>query len=330
MASKKIIRRVLALLLIMGLLSFLIYSIFQVIHQRKIKKEATELAQEISRRESLFSNYSNQSRLTLKVDQDAYTNAVLNNSLFRSNIILTQASISKGEHFWVLINRHELNIHTLLGCNPWLESLHARVGDTLILPNTLGNFHFSGSNETVGTLLKLYDQDKSNLAMYNHLPETGLLNYSEVLFIPRRYPRQLSEALIKQYENRDLFSVPTDGWVRGRGFGWQMHPILKVPKLHKGIDLTTSKGTPVYAARKGTVYFAGESGGYGNLIILKHDTGFETRYAHLSKIYVRSGQKVSHTKIIGAVGSTGLSTRPHLHFEVRIYGKPVNPMRYLW
>jgi murein DD-endopeptidase MepM/ murein hydrolase activator NlpD len=112
-------------------------------------------------------------------------------------------------------------------------------------------------------------------------------------------------------------------------FGWREHPILKSRRLHNGIDFAGGHGSPIQAAGQGVVIFAGWYGGYGNSIIIDHGGGITTLYAHASQLYVREGITVKPGQAIAAVGSTGLSTGPHLHFEVRENGKPVNPLNYL-
>jgi murein DD-endopeptidase MepM/ murein hydrolase activator NlpD len=105
--------------------------------------------------------------------------------------------------------------------------------------------------------------------------------------------------------------------------GMRRHPILKKKKFHAGWDYAAPTGTPVKAAAKGKVTHAGNAGGYGKLIKIAHAEGYETRYAHLSKILVKTTQQVEAGKHIGNVGSTGRSTGPHLHFEKRLNGKPL-------
>ncbi len=122
--------------------------------------------------------------------------------------------------------------------------------------------------------------------------------------------------------------MPVEGRISS-GFGTRFHPIDKKTKFHGGIDIAVPKGTPVGAAAEGIVKFAGWKGGYGNLVIIEHPDGTQTRYGHNDKLLVAEGQKISAGEKISLSGSTGKSTGPHLHFEVRINGKPVDPQKYL-
>jgi murein DD-endopeptidase MepM/ murein hydrolase activator NlpD len=110
------------------------------------------------------------------------------------------------------------------------------------------------------------------------------------------------------------------------GFGYRFHPVLRYSRLHTGIDIGAPTGAPVYAAESGEVLHASWRGAYGRCIILLHGDGMSTLYGHLSEISVTAGQSVGRGQRIGAVGSTGLSTGPHLHFEVRRNGVPINPL----
>lgn len=112
-------------------------------------------------------------------------------------------------------------------------------------------------------------------------------------------------------------------------FGWRTHPLTGERKFHYGIDFGASKGTPIYAFEAGLVEFAGWRGGYGKAVIINHGAGKSTLYGHASKLFVRQGERVVAGQKIGKIGSTGMSTGPHLHFEVRLNNKPVNPRPYL-
>jgi murein DD-endopeptidase MepM/ murein hydrolase activator NlpD len=113
------------------------------------------------------------------------------------------------------------------------------------------------------------------------------------------------------------------------GFGYRSHPIYGSRRLHTGIDLDADSGDPIYAAGAGVVLSAGWRGGYGNCVVIDHGGGIGTLYGHMSSLGVSTGDTVGQGTRIGAVGSTGASTGPHLHFEVRTNGEPVNPVPYL-
>jgi murein DD-endopeptidase MepM/ murein hydrolase activator NlpD len=125
------------------------------------------------------------------------------------------------------------------------------------------------------------------------------------------------------------------GTVSGSGLRWPVSgPVTsgfgyRWGRLHAGIDIGAPSGTPIHAAKAGTVIFAGQQGGYGNVVIIDHGGGLSTLYAHQSRIGARDGEDVSGGDVIGYVGSTGHSTGPHLHFETRMSGSPQDPRRYL-
>ncbi|HOJ93183.1 MAG TPA: M23 family metallopeptidase, partial [Dictyoglomaceae bacterium] len=132
-----------------------------------------------------------------------------------------------------------------------------------------------------------------------------------------------------QKAQKGKLSWPVIGSISSK-FGMRPHPILGgAPLSHTGIDIAVAYGTPIKAAASGKVIYAGWYGGYGNLIILDHGGNISTLYGHLSKIVVKIGEEVAEGEIIGYVGSTGLSTGPHLHFEVRVNGSPVDPAGWL-
>ena len=111
-------------------------------------------------------------------------------------------------------------------------------------------------------------------------------------------------------------------------FGNRTHPVLKSVKFHRGVDIAVSVGTPVYSGIKGKVTFAGRKGNYGNLVEIERDDGIKVRYAHLNSIDVVTGQKVSDGEKVAETGNTGMSTGPHLHYEIIIDENPVNPLDF--
>ncbi|MHB8731941.1 MAG: LysM peptidoglycan-binding domain-containing M23 family metallopeptidase [bacterium] len=121
---------------------------------------------------------------------------------------------------------------------------------------------------------------------------------------------------------------PSRGIVTSR-FGWRIHPIFGSREFHTGVDIATRYGSPVVAARAGVVRFVGWKSGYGRIIVIAHGGGIETAYSHLSAALVNPGQRVAQGQMIGRIGSSGWSTGPHLFFEVRRNGVPMDPARYL-
>lgn len=124
-----------------------------------------------------------------------------------------------------------------------------------------------------------------------------------------------------------LMRTPIDGARMSSGFGMRHHPVLGYNKMHKGVDFAAPTGTPIFAAGDGKVEVAGWSGGYGKLVVIRHNSTYQTAYGHMSVLNVKPGQRVKQGQVIGRVGTTGRSTGPHLHFEVRAGGNQINPVK---
>ncbi len=121
---------------------------------------------------------------------------------------------------------------------------------------------------------------------------------------------------------------PTQGWISSE-FGYRISPFTGQREFHKGLDISGPEGTPIIAPAEGVAIFTGKNGAYGLSLVLDHGNGITTRYAHLLKIVIKKGEKVKRGEIIAYMGNTGRSTGPHLHYEVRLNGVPVNPLRYI-
>jgi murein DD-endopeptidase MepM/ murein hydrolase activator NlpD len=143
--------------------------------------------------------------------------------------------------------------------------------------------------------------------------------------------------VVKMSKNREqmLHAVPAIQPVSNKdlrqtasGYGWRVDPVYGTRKFHSGMDFSANQGTDVYATGDGTVIQAGWEGLYGNMVVISHGFGYVTKYAHLSSIKVQRGKKVVRGEVIGAVGNTGKSTGPHLHYEVHYKGQVMNPVNY--
>jgi murein DD-endopeptidase MepM/ murein hydrolase activator NlpD len=123
--------------------------------------------------------------------------------------------------------------------------------------------------------------------------------------------------------------MPTQGWLTSAFSSMREHPILHIARPHEGIDVTAPMGSPIEAPAAGVVSDAGWESGYGNTVTIDHGYGIVTKFAHASKLLVRTGQRVQRGQRIALVGNTGLATGPHLHYEVHVNGRPVDPLKYV-
>lgn len=174
------------------------------------------------------------------------------------------------------------------------------------------------------------------------LKEMGSQYYPEAAELEKEIDALLRKALFQEEsfsQIDDKFSndqykldhTPSVNPAQGKltsGFGYRIDPFLHCPKMHTGIDIANAPGTAIQASADGVVSFTGWLSGYGNTVKIDHGNGIQTLYGHLDKFCVRQGQEVFRGEVIATMGNTGRSTGPHLHYEVRVGGKPVNPKGY--
>jgi murein DD-endopeptidase MepM/ murein hydrolase activator NlpD len=183
--------------------------------------------------------------------------------------------------------------------------------------------------------------DRFDIIIEQDKAETGEVRHGAVLYgvidragkdrveVARYAPRGSGPDYFRENgesARKGLMRTPVDGARLTSGFGMRFHPLLAYSRMHQGVDFGARHGSPIYAAASGTAEFVGRHGGHGNYVRLSHANGLKTAYAHMSGFAIKGGQKVSQGQVIGYVGSTGVSTGPHLHYEVWLKGKPVNPM----
>jgi len=194
------------------------------------------------------------------------------------------------------------------------------------IPSTIRKAGFGGTNR----YSKLENMDNSELII-STAKRLDILS-KQVFVQTKSYDDVVKMALGKE---KMIASMPSIMPVSNRdlrrtasGWGMRIHPIYKIRRFHYGMDFTASTGTDVFSTGNGIVVSADREVGYGNVVVIDHGYGYQTHYAHLSKIKVNTGQKVNRGDVIGFVGSTGTSTAPHLHYEVSKNGKKVNPQNY--
>lgn len=200
----------------------------------------------------------------------------------------------------------------------------------------MGPVAVGGPNRTEAWLVEL-EEDGETLDTGRERREmrVGIITRSVAALKQKTQDTQtLIESLEKYFKDREVLLTSTPSIWPTRGsfaskFGMRKDPISGAPSFHKGIDIYAERGTPVMAPADGTVAFSAHRGGYGLHVVVDHGFGVKTLYGHLSKSVVKVGQKVKRGDPLGRVGSTGRSTGPHLHYEVRIHGIPQNPFRYI-
>jgi murein DD-endopeptidase MepM/ murein hydrolase activator NlpD len=156
----------------------------------------------------------------------------------------------------------------------------------------------------------------------------GLITRASALASGFRDVSDTLEANYRRFANLPSI-MPTAGWLSSQFTRSRFHPILHENRPHEGIDVTAPTGTPIVAPAAGKVVHAGMQGGLGLVVEIDHGNGIRTKFAHCSRVAVRAGQQVTRNQLIAAVGSTGLSTAPHLHYEIHVNGKPVDPLTYV-
>ncbi|MES0489300.1 MAG: M23 family metallopeptidase [Leptospirales bacterium] len=216
--------------------------------------------------------------------------------------------VKKDDSFFLVMTRTMLDHDTLSSVNQLASLWDVETGRYWLIPNTRGISVFG---------------DRSQIAQkYNITPGSVIAvpGYKDLYFIPGRSFAHEE----KEYLNLSVFSRPVVGRITSN-YGYRNDPFGNKSKFHKGVDIGCPIGTNVIAAAPGIVIYANTKGGYGNLVIIEHRNGYQSLYGHLSKFKVTVGQKVERGQTIALSGNTGRSTGPHIHFEIKRKGKPVQP-----
>jgi len=227
--------------------------------------------------------------------------------------------VKKRDNFWKVLSRTSLDMDTLISVNCLDSPKDLFPGKILFIPNMRGIIA-SGKNKKF--ILKNLKQNRVGIKYLLKINKITNLN-KKYIFIPCGKISSMERSLFLGTG----FAPPLKKGRRSSGFGRRRNPFNhRRIQFHPGIDFACSVGTRVYSTRGGTVEFVGYSGGYGKLVIIVHSGGYKSYYGHLSKIKVKKGMKVKAGRVIAFSGNTGLSTGPHLHFEIRKHNRPINPV----
>lgn len=229
-----------------------------------------------------------------------------------------------GDTLSAIATRHGLRMDTLVSFNQLDDVRRMQIGQELRIPNRDGLLYTVKRGDTLESIALSYGTSATAILDANDLLSTNI-RIGEVLFVPEARMNQTELAIVLG----DAFRWPAQGRFTS-GFGMRRDPFTGVRRFHNGIDLANVPGSGVVAAMSGTVvHIESQPGNYGRFVIVRHDKGYQTLYAHLDSWSVRVGQRVTQGQRIGNMGNTGRSTGPHLHFSIIRNGTFVDPMRYL-
>ncbi len=259
--------------------------------------------------------------------------------------------VTMGDSLWSIANSQNVELDTLVGSNTFKSST-LQPGLALRIPNQDGIFYKMKQGDSAASVAKRYQVSLDRVKKVNPTVDLVSLKPGDEMFLPGARPEAVAEskaanvkkspstsqkvvaskgsssAKVSSSSSSRLYRWPVMGRINSP-FGWRRHPITRRRDFHTGIDIKASRGVSVKSARDGKVVYAGWMGGYGKVAVVDHGNGESTFYAHCSQLFVSQGKSVRQGDVVGSVGTTGRSTGPHLHFEVRKGNSPVNPLQFL-
>ncbi|MDR1650012.1 MAG: LysM peptidoglycan-binding domain-containing M23 family metallopeptidase [Synergistaceae bacterium] len=247
--------------------------------------------------------------------------------------------VAQGDSLWSIASAQNLEVDTLVGSNVFKNSI-LQPGMVLRIPNQDGIFYTFKNKDKIEAVAKRYKVSLDKIRKVSPTIDLVSLKPGNEIFLPGARPEAIAETPPAKGKTEKASAANASGgtsrsyrWpVMGKinsPFGWRRHPITRRQDFHTGLDIKAAAGTVIRSSRSGRVAYAGWMAGYGKVVVVEHGDGQSTLYAHCSSLLVRQKDKVSVGQNIARVGSTGRTTGPHLHFEVRNGNSPVNPLKYL-
>ncbi len=256
----------------------------------------------------------------------------IKNYPFNPGVELTIYKVSQGETLWSLRKKFNITIDTLISANPHLKGLDLSENKTIVIPSKNGSLFTFDDYRDVGKMHSLMWGENKILGDYK--PKIFRIispDDMRLVFFENEKPLVVNNDIQKIYAYKMTFADPLDAGFYSSMYGDRVNPIYgENVEFHNGVDIATRTGTPIKSVRSGIVFFAGWREGFGYTVIIQHEDGYGTFYAHCSKLFAKQGQWVNQGENIAAVGSTGRSTGSHLHYTVMRHGKLLNPLKFLW
>jgi murein DD-endopeptidase MepM/ murein hydrolase activator NlpD len=226
--------------------------------------------------------------------------------------------VDDGDTLSELAKKFGVSMDTICGSNDLHSYDLIPTGKKLRIPNKDGILHTIGKGQNINDIAKRYRVSVEKIFAENNKKNFDFISVGETIFVPDAKPTDVFPGFMWPAQNPRITS----------GFGWRRNPINGIRHFHEGLDIRSNYQN-IRATKSGQITYTGWLGGYGNVIVISHPSGWKSLYGHLYKIIVKPGQNVKQGQWIAQSGNTGLSTGPHLHFELRRYGVLKNPISYL-
>lgn len=249
---------------------------------------------------------------------------ICSTAIFAQNDVLYK--VRKGDTLSKIASKYDVGINELIKENNIKDPNYICIGQKLVIP-TKNKVYNVKAGDTLAKIAGYFKVSLSNLIEINGLDDPDKIYKEQDIIIPVDMDRN-RYTLASRNRNPATYIWPVQGIISSY-YGWRIHPIRKKKQFHTGIDIAVPQGTPIYAAKTGEVIYSGWADGYGYLVIINHNDNSQTYYAHNLDLLVKKGDTVRQGKIISLSGTTGVSTGPHLHFEIRKNGRHLDPLQKL-
>ena len=241
-------------------------------------------------------------------------------------------TVKRNETLYSISARNKVSINEIMDLNN-MTSAKIHEGQRLLIKgdnksSSRSTYHLVKSGETLYRISARYNISVDNLKRYNNLEDNNIHVGQKIYLSSGLAPKTTTSSSSKSRLSSPTlrsFRKPLKSIKVNSSYGTRVHPVTGKRTTHHGIDLKASMNTPVYAPYAGVVTYSGWMRGYGKIVIIDHGGGYTTRYAHLNRWIVGKGKKVKKGQLIAKTGNTGISTGPHLHYEIRKDGKTIDP-----